>query len=64
MQDYVTADAFPLAPPAVPSPHHGRIVRGKPARKVRLVADSIELPQAYQDDSFFGLQGQAFPEDR
>ena len=29
------------------------------ARRVRLVADSIELPQAYQDDSFFGLQGQA-----
>jgi ectoine hydroxylase-related dioxygenase (phytanoyl-CoA dioxygenase family) len=62
--DYVAADAFPLTAPAVPSPYNGRIVRGKPARKVRLEADSIELPQAYQDDSFFGLQGQASPEDR
>ncbi len=61
--DYVAADAYPLSAPAVPSPHHGRIVRGKPARKVRLVADSIELPQAYRDDSFFGLQGQAAAED-
>ena len=57
--DYAAADAYPLTAPAVPSPHSGRIVRGKPARKIRLVADSIELPQAYQDDSFFGLQGQA-----
>ncbi len=62
--DYVAADAFPLTPPAVPSPYNGRIVRGKPARTVRLVADSIELPQTYRDDSFFGLQGQASPEDR
>jgi len=61
--DYVAADAFPLTPPAVPSPHSGRIVRGKPARKIRLVADSIELPQTYRDDSFFGLQGQATAED-
>jgi hypothetical protein len=30
---------------------------------MRLVADSIELPQAYRDDSFFGLQGQATAED-
>ncbi len=56
--DYAAADAYPLTAPTVPSPHSGRIVRGKPARKIRLVADSIELPQAYQDDSFFGLQGQ------
>jgi len=61
--DYVAADAYPLTSPAVPSPHNGRMVRGKPANKVRLVADSIELPQAYRDDSFFGLQGQAAAED-
>ena len=61
--DYVAADAYPLTVPAMPSPHNGRIVRGKPARKIRLVADSIELPQAYRDDSFFGLQGQATAED-
>ncbi len=56
--DYVAADAYPLTAPAVPSPHTGRIVRGKPARKARLVADSIELPTPYEHDSFFGLQGQ------
>jgi ectoine hydroxylase-related dioxygenase (phytanoyl-CoA dioxygenase family) len=56
--DYVAADAYPLTPPAVPSPHTGRIVRGKPARKARLIADSIELPTPYEEDSFFGLQGQ------
>ncbi len=61
--DYVAADAYPLTAPAVPSPHNGRMVRGKPARRARLVADSFELPQAYRDDSFFGLQGQAAAED-
>jgi ectoine hydroxylase-related dioxygenase (phytanoyl-CoA dioxygenase family) len=62
--DYAAADAVPLGPPAVPSPHTGRIVRGQPARIARLKAGTIELPQAYADDSFFGLQGQASPEDR
>ena len=40
------------------------VVRGKPARWVRLVTDSIELPQAYRDGWFFGLQGQASAENR
>ncbi len=61
--DYVAADAFPLTTPAMPSPYNGRIVRGKPTRKVRMVAGTVELPQAYRDDSFFGLQGQASAED-
>lgn len=56
--DYVAADAFPLLRPAVPSPHTGRIVRGKPARLVRLRSDTIEIRAPYRDDSFFGLQGQ------
>ncbi|MGI9302117.1 MAG: phytanoyl-CoA dioxygenase family protein [Gammaproteobacteria bacterium] len=56
--DYAAADAFPLTPPMVPSPHSGRIVHGKPTRTARLVAGPLELPQRYQDDSFFGSQGQ------
>ena len=56
--DYNAADAFPLRPPAVPSPHTGRIVRGEATRFARLEAGTLELPQAYEDDSFFGLQGQ------
>ncbi len=56
--DYTAADAVPLSPPAVPSPHTGRIVRGRPSRIARLTAGTIELPSPYADDSFFGLQGQ------
>ncbi len=56
--DYTAADAFPLSAPAVPSPHTGRIVRGKPSRHARLEAGTLELPQPYEEDSFFGLQGQ------
>ena len=56
--DYTATDAVPLTAPAVPSPHTGRVLRGKPARTARLKTATIELPQAYDDDSFFGLQGQ------
>jgi ectoine hydroxylase-related dioxygenase (phytanoyl-CoA dioxygenase family) len=56
--DYTAADAFPLTRPAVPSPHTGRIVRGQATRFARLEAGTLELPQSYEDDSFFGLQGQ------
>ena len=56
--DYNAADAFPLSPPAVPSPHTGRIVRGKPSHHARLETGTLELPQPYENDSFFGLQGQ------
>jgi ectoine hydroxylase-related dioxygenase (phytanoyl-CoA dioxygenase family) len=54
--DYTAADAVPLRPPTVPSAHSGRIVRGKPSRIARLKPDVIELPPAYQDDSFFSVQ--------
>jgi ectoine hydroxylase-related dioxygenase (phytanoyl-CoA dioxygenase family) len=56
--DYTAADAFWLLPPMVPSPHSGRIVRGRPTRLARLSAGLKELPQHYAHDSFFGAQGQ------
>lgn len=56
--DYTSADAVWLLPPMVPSPHSGRIVRGRAARFARLTAGIKELPQHYADDSFFGAQGQ------
>ncbi len=57
--DYNAADAFPLLPrPVVPTPHSGRIVRGKPTNIARLTQTEIEMRTAYKDDSFFGLTGQ------
>ena len=56
--DYVAADAFALKAPAMPNRHYGRMVRGRPTRFARLKAATIEVPQPYDDDSFFGLQGQ------
>jgi len=56
--DYTAADNFWIAPPMVPSPHSGRIVHGEASRVVRLEAGTIEIPDRYKDDSFFGLQGQ------
>ena len=56
--DYTAADAFWLAPPAVPSIHSGRVIRGTSTRVARLNAATLELPPRYEDDSFFGLQGQ------
>jgi phytanoyl-CoA hydroxylase len=56
--DYTAVDAFWLTPPTVPSVHSGRVIRGKPTRVARLKATTLELPPRYEDDSFFGLQGQ------
>ncbi len=56
--DYTAADAFPLTAPAVPGRYTGEVVRGEPSRVARLKPDRIELPPAYEDDSFFGVQGQ------
>jgi len=56
--DYTAADAFPLTPPIVPSPLSGTVVRGVPSRYARLKADTIELPPAYEEDSFFTVQQQ------
>ena len=57
--DYTAADAFWITPPMVPSIYSGRMIRGEPARFARLKAGTIELPPRYEDDSFFGVQGQA-----
>ncbi len=57
--DYTAADAVHLGPPAVPSSLTGMIVRGKLTRVARLKGDTIELPTAYKEDSFFGLQATA-----
>ncbi len=54
--DYVAADAVPLTPTMVPSVHTGRIVRGRPSRTARLRAGSVELPQRYEENSFFDVQ--------
>jgi len=56
--DYNAAHAFPLTTPKMPSPYHGRVVRGKDTRVARFRGGTVEMPQAYEDDSFFGLQGQ------
>ena len=56
--DYTAADAYPLTPPKVASPHSGEVVRGKPSLTARLKPDVIEMPPNYRDDSFFAVQGQ------
>lgn len=56
--DYAAADALPFGPPQMASEHSGRIVHGKPSRRIRLKADVIELPPNYDDDSFFSVQEQ------
>lgn len=56
--DYSAADALPFGPPQMASEHSGRIVHGKPTRRIRLKADVIELPPNYDDDSFFSVQEQ------
>lgn len=57
--DYPAADAIPLTPPMVPSIHSGRVIRGEPAKVARLIQANLELPPHYEEDSFFGVQGQA-----
>ncbi|HWK43772.1 MAG TPA: phytanoyl-CoA dioxygenase family protein [Stellaceae bacterium] len=56
--DYTAADAFPLMPLSVPTVNTGRILRGEPTRIARFRAGTVELPPAYQADSFFTVQGQ------
>ncbi len=56
--DYLAADAFPLLPPAVPSPYTGKIVRGKPSSVARMKSAELEIRTPYSEDSFFGVQGQ------
>lgn len=56
--DYTAADAFPLTRPAMPNRFLGEVVHGKPSRSARLKAGALELPPAYQESSFFEVQGQ------
>lgn len=58
---YTAADAVRLTPPAVASSMCGMIVRGEATRVARLKQAVLELPTAYEDDSFFGLQSRAGP---
>ena len=53
---YAAADAAPLSPIAVPSPHAGRIVRGKEPGKIRSMGFEIETPAIPKGASFFVQQ--------
>ncbi len=57
--DYVAADSIPLTAPALPSKYSGKLICGEPALTVRMIEAQIPLREPYQQDSFFGLQGQA-----
>ncbi len=56
--DYTAADAFPLTLVSVPSTESGRILKGQKTRIARFRAGAVELPPAYEADSFFTLQNQ------
>lgn len=53
---YAAADAAPLSPVAVPSPHQGRIVRGCEPGRIRSMDFEIETPVIPRGASFFAQQ--------
>lgn len=53
---YAAADAAPLSPVAVPSPHQGLIVRGKEPGRIRSMSFEIETPVVPKGASFFSQQ--------
>ena len=53
---YAAADAAPLSPVAVPSPHQGRIVRGREPGRIRSMNFEIETPVIPKGASFFSQQ--------
>lgn len=53
---YAAANAAPLSPIAVPSPHAGRIVRGTEPGRIRSMAFDIETPVIPKGASFFVQQ--------
>lgn len=53
---YAAADAAPLSPVAVPSPHQGRIVRGREPGRIRSMDFDIETPVIPKGASFFTQQ--------
>ncbi|MBT3659749.1 MAG: phytanoyl-CoA dioxygenase family protein [Rhodospirillaceae bacterium] len=54
--DYSAADAKPLVANPVPTVHEGRVVHGQASRIARLTQMNVELPEIYDDDSFFVIQ--------
>jgi ectoine hydroxylase-related dioxygenase (phytanoyl-CoA dioxygenase family) len=50
------ADAIPLAPCAVPSRYHGKIVRGRDPGRIRSIAYSMDMPEIPKGASFFDQQ--------
>ncbi|MBM85867.1 MAG: restriction endonuclease subunit S [Rhodospirillaceae bacterium] len=56
---YTAADAVPLAPNPMPGPNEGRILRGNPSLRARMVSLEVELPKQPKSASFFTVQGQA-----
>jgi ectoine hydroxylase-related dioxygenase (phytanoyl-CoA dioxygenase family) len=53
---YAAADAAPLSRIAVPSPHAGRIVRGKEPGRIRSMSFEIDTPAIPKGASFFVQQ--------
>ncbi len=50
------ADAIPLAPCAVPSSYHGKIVHGRDPGRIRSIAYSMDMPEIPKGASFFDQQ--------
>lgn len=50
------ADAIPLAPCAVPSSYHGKVVRGRDPGRIRSIAYSMDMPELPKGASFFDQQ--------
>lgn len=53
---YSAADAVPLAPSPVPSRFEGLVVRGQASRFARCEGGLVELPERYEESSFFDVQ--------
>ena len=56
---YTAADAVPIARNPMPNENEGRVIRGTKARKARMTAALVELPEQPKSASFFTVQGQA-----
>lgn len=55
---YAAADAVPIAANPMPNCNEGRILRGRKARRARLMPGYVELPEQPKSASFFTVQGQ------
>jgi len=55
---YAAADAVPIAANPMPNRNEGRILRGRKARRARLMPGYVELPEQPKSASFFTVQGQ------